>query len=83
VTGVCVKDCNDPGLCIPVSDVLRDELEVKNGRRQISFERQVSDAKGNSPRKGSYKLRSGMTIHNPTSLLQRVVTFKPDGGKST
>jgi hypothetical protein len=48
VTGVCVKDRNDLGLGFPVGDVLRDELQVKNGRRQIPFERQVSDAVGNS-----------------------------------
>jgi hypothetical protein len=47
VTGICVKHRNDLGLGLPVRDVVRDELEVKNGRRQVPFERQVSDAEGN------------------------------------
>jgi len=47
VTGIGVKDGNDLGLGPPVSDVVRDELEVKDGRRQVPFERQVSDAEGN------------------------------------
>jgi len=47
VTGIGVKDGNDLGLGLPVRDVVRDELEVKNGRRKVSFERQVSNAEGN------------------------------------
>jgi len=48
VTGVCVKDRQDLGLGVPVSDVMREELQVKNGRWQVPFERQGSDAEGHA-----------------------------------
>jgi hypothetical protein len=54
VTSVCVKDRNDPGLDFPVDDVIRHELQMKNGRRQVPFKRQVGDAEGNSKVSQSY-----------------------------
>ena len=47
VTGICVENCNDLGLRLPVSGIVRDELKVKNGRRQVPFKRQVGDAESN------------------------------------
>jgi hypothetical protein len=48
VTGVCVKDRDHLAPGFPVSDVICNKLQITNGRRQIPFERQVSDAEGNS-----------------------------------
>jgi hypothetical protein len=44
VACIGVKNRNDLRSGLPIGDVTLDELEVENGRRQISLERQRTDA---------------------------------------
>jgi hypothetical protein len=43
-----VKDRDDLRPGIPVGDVIRNQLQVKDRRRQVPFECQVRDAEGDS-----------------------------------
>ena len=40
VARICVEDCEHVGSYVPVSAIVHDELEVKEGGRQIPFERE-------------------------------------------
>jgi len=41
-----MKHCYDLGLGVPIGDLFGDERKMKDGGREISFERQCDDAEG-------------------------------------